>query len=59
LDTVISHWTTTTVRCGEHSRFAEKGSEPSVAVIVIGNDLGGEVIRRIRDVDFALRGTGK
>jgi hypothetical protein len=41
------------------ARFAEKGREPSVAVIVIGKDLGGEVIRRIRDVDFALRGTGK
>jgi len=41
------------------ARFAEKGSEPSVAVIVIGNDLGEEVIRRIRDVDFALRGTGR
>lgn len=40
-------------------RFAEKGREPSVAVMVIGNELYAEVILRIIEVDFDFRGIGR
>jgi hypothetical protein len=45
-------------RDGER-RFAEKGREPSVAVMSIGKEPGGEVMRSRRDVDLALRATGR
>jgi hypothetical protein len=39
--------------------FAEKGREPSVAVMFIGKELYVEVILRISDVDFDFSGIGR